>query len=157
MGSSLSGSWFSWVALAIIVLKYFSVTKGKSKRIKFPNLWLIPCLFIIITVQDCLSTSWLSIGSLAALMGILAIGLLVGIFRGRSLKYYKEDDGHIYYQESYQSLILYILLIAVKWIVRELGGQNPSTTIISLLLLSFGCGSIVGRSLFVTSKYLLGK
>ena len=143
---------FTYITVIVIVLKFFKILSGKNKQIKFPGLWLIPALFIMMTFQDSSKASGLTAFSVFVIAGFFIIGLLVGAIRGKTLKYNRDENG-IYYQESYQSLALYILLIVLKWVIRQFGvGQIAA--LISLSMLFFACGSMVGRGLYLSVKYL---
>lgn len=149
MSSSLS-----YLTVIVIVMKLSKISSGKSKRVKFPNMWLIPVLFIAMIFQDCSKASpVLFLGALTFAVFFFA-GIFIGLYRGKTLKYYQDDrDQEVYYQESYQSFVLYIVLIAAKWLVQQFS-VGPLASIISLSMLFFACGSMIGRCLYLTAKYL---
>lgn len=149
MDSSLS-----YITVIVIFLKLLKISSGKSKRVKFPNLWLIPTLFIMMIYQDCSKVSYWTLFGILMFGAFLIFGLFIGLFRGKALKYYRdENDKEIYYQESYQSLIIYVLIIALKWLIRQFG-VGQIATLISLAMIFFACGSMVGRYLYISIKYL---
>lgn len=140
----------SYITLIVIFLKLSKISKGKSKEVKFPNLWLIPILFIAMTFQDYFKSP---AGNIFVFVVFGFIGVFIGIIRGKVLEYHRDDmDGKVYYKESYQSLIIYIALIVVKWLLQQFGGGLAA--VISLSLLVFACGSIVGRCAFISYQYM---
>lgn len=149
MGSSLS-----YITVIVIVMKLSKISSGKSKRVKFPNMWLIPILFIAMIFQDCSKASPVRFLGAVIVAAFFFVGAFIGVCRGKTLHYYQDErDREVYYQESYRSLVLYILLIAAKWLVQQISA-GPLASIISLSMLFFACGSIIGRCLFITAKYL---
>jgi hypothetical protein len=145
---------FSAIALVIIVLKFLRLQSGASKRIKFPNLWLMPVLFLAMVIQDCRTAPDLSAIGMASALICAALGFLVGLMRGRTLKYHRDQSsGDIYYQESYQSLLLYAAIIGAKWLIRSYG-TGAYAPLLSLALIAFAGGSIIGRCTFMSARYL---
>lgn len=144
----------SYVILIFLGLKISNIAKGKSKKIKFPNLWIMPGLFIVMIIEDLAKGhSTFSLLILPILAAFAAAGLLVGWVRGRSLHYQKDtDSGEVYYQESYQSLIIYAVLIAVKWGLKSWGGTGLSFMGTGLIV--FACGSMIGRCGYISYQYL---
>ncbi len=149
MNSSLS-----YLTVIVIILKLSKISSGKSKRVKFPNMWLIPVLFVAMIFQDCFKAPPVSSFGYLIFAVFSFVGVFIGVFRGKTLNYYQDDRDHeIYYQESYQSLVLYIVLIAMKWLVQQFS-VGSLASMISLSMLFFACGSIIGRCLYLTGKYL---
>ncbi|MEE8738058.1 MAG: hypothetical protein SOI66_04020 [Bifidobacterium sp.] len=145
---------FSAIALVIIVLKFLRLQSGASKRIKFPNLWLMPVLFLAMVIQDYRTAPDLSAIGMASALICAALGFLVGLMRGRTLKYHRDQSsGDIYYQESYQSLLLYAAIIGAKWLIRQ-WATGPYVPMLSLSLIVFACGSLIGRCIFLSTRYL---
>ena len=85
-----------------------------------------------------------------AVFGI--VGLCVGLIRGRSLKYERDSDEKMYYKESYLSLLIYILVIIAKWGLKFIGAAGSD--IIGVGLMSFACGSLIGRCSYISYRYL---
>ncbi|WP_242859814.1 DUF1453 domain-containing protein [Clostridium drakei] len=141
-----------YLILIVIVLKFFRILNGKSKRIKFPNLWLIPILFIIMIVEDYVKVLNFSLKEILIISIFSIIGLGVGIIRGGTLKYSNDEaKGEVYYNESYLSLGVYVFLIVIKCFFRYAEGDISS--FISIWILVFGCASMIGRSIWLTYKY----
>lgn len=137
----------------IIVLKLFRIFNGKSKQIKFPNLWLFPVLFTLMIIEDYAKGLKFSVKEFLLFSILIIIGLLVGIIRGRTLKYHKDEtSGEVYYKESYLSFGVYIFLIFIKWLLKYVGGAEIN--FIGTGLIFFGCASMIGRSLWLSYKYL---
>ncbi|WP_411678966.1 hypothetical protein [Clostridium thailandense] len=42
----------SYAIIIFLGLKISNIAKGKSKQIKFPNLWIMPVLFIFMIIED---------------------------------------------------------------------------------------------------------
>ncbi|WP_034599283.1 hypothetical protein [Lacrimispora aerotolerans] len=143
----------SYVIIIILLLKISNIAKGKTKEIKFPNLWLVPVLFIGMLLEDHLKQDFtLSYEMLLSLMVFGTAGLLTGCIRGKSLRYQLDSNNKIIYKESYLSLIIYILIIAAKQGLRLIGG--PSASFIASGLMFFACGSILGKCSYITYRYL---
>lgn len=143
----------SYIILIVIVLKISRISNAKNKRIKFPNLWLFPILFILMIIQDYKSTLSFSVKEIPILTVFALIGLGVGIIRGRTLKYHIDNASReVYYNESYLSLGVYILLILMKWMLKYMVGN--SAYFISIGLIVFGCASMIGRSIWLSYNYL---
>jgi len=141
-----------YIILIVIVLKFLRILNGKNKRIKFPNLWLLPILLILMIVEDYVKTLNFSLKEILLIIIFSIIGLGVGIIRGRTLKYSNDEArGEVYYKESYLSLGVYVFLIVIKWFLKYLGGDI--TSFISIGILAFGCASMVGRSIWLSYKY----
>lgn len=144
----------SYLTIIVIILKLSKISSGKSKRVKLPNMWLIPVLFVAMIFQDCFKAPPAPFFGYLTLAAFFFVGVFIGVFRGKTLNYYQDDRNHeVYYQESYQSLVLYIVLIAMKWLVQYFS-VGPLASMISLSMLFFACGSIIGRCLYLTRKYL---
>lgn len=142
----------TYIILIIIILKFFRIVNGKNKRIKFPNLWLLPILFILMLIEDYAKTLNFTLKEILLIIIFSIIGLGVGIIRGRTLKYSKDESkDEVYYSESYLSLGVYIILIFMKWFLKYVGGDI--TSFISIGILIFGCASMVGRSIWLSHKY----
>lgn len=141
-----------YIILIVIVLKFLRILNGKDKRIKFPNLWLLPILLILMIVEDYVKTLNFSLKGILLIIIFSIIGLGVGIIRGRTLKYSKDEArGEVYYNESYLSLGVYVFLIVIKWFFKYIGGDI--TSFISIGILVFGCASMIGRSIWLSYKY----
>lgn len=141
-----------YILLIFIVLKFLRILNGKNKRIKFPNLWVLPILLILMIVEDYAKTLSFSLKEIMIIIICSIIGIGVGIIRGRTLKYSKDEaKGEVYYNESYLSLGVYVFLIVVKSAFRYIGGNI--TSFIGIGILAFGCASMVGRSLWLSYKY----
>lgn len=105
----------AYLILIVIVLKFLRILNGKNKKVKFPNLWLLPVLFIVMIVEDYTKMLNFSLKEILIISIFLIIGLGVGIIRGRTLKYSKDAaKGEVYYNESYLSLGVYVFLIGIK-------------------------------------------
>lgn len=144
----------SYLTVIVIVMKLSKISSGKSKRVKLPNIWLIPLLFIAMIFQDCSKASPVLLLGVLIFAVFFFVGVFIGLYRGKTLKYHQEEeDQEVYYQESYQSLVLYILLIAAKWLIQQFS-VGPLASVISLSMLFFACGSMIGRCLYLTAKYL---
>ena len=142
----------TYIILIIIILKFFKIVNGKNKRIKFPNLWLLPILFILMLIEDYAKTLNFTLKEILLIIIFSIIGLGVGIIRGRTLKYSKDEStDEVYYSESYLSLGVYIVLILMKWFLKYVGGNI--TSFISIGILIFGCASMIGRSIWLSYKY----
>lgn len=142
----------AYIILLIIILKFFRISNGKNKRIKFPNLWLLPVLFILMIIEDYAKTLDFSLKEILLIIIFSIIGLGVGIIRGRTLKYSKDESkDEVYYSESYLSLGVYVFLIFMKWIFKYVGGDI--TGFISVGILIFGCASMIGKSIWLSYKY----
>lgn len=144
----------SYVIVIFLVLKILNIAKGKSKKIKFPNLWIMPVLFMFMIIED-LGKGYSELSFLMlTILGIFAVvGILIGWIRGKSLRYQKDiENGEVYYQESYLSLVIYIILIVVKLALKLLGGVGLS--FISTGLIVFALGSMVGRCGNISYHYL---
>lgn len=126
-----------YILLIFVVLKFLRILNGKNKRIKFPNLWLLPILLILMIVEDYAKTLSFSLKEIMIIIICSIIGLGVGIIRGRTLKYSKDEArGEVYYNESYLSLGVYAFLIIVKSAFRYIGGNI--TSFISIEFLHLG-------------------
>ncbi|OOM78466.1 DUF1453 domain-containing protein [Clostridium sp. BL-8] len=142
-----------YIISIVIVLKLFRIFNGKSKQIKFPNLWLFPILFLLMIIEDYAKGLSFSVNEFLVVIILIIIGLCVGIIRGRTLKYHKDEiSGEVYYKESYLSLGVYIFLIFIKWFLKYVGGD--AIKFIGTGLIVFGCASMIGRSLWLSYKYL---
>lgn len=144
----------SYIIIIFLILKVSNIARGKSKQIKFPNLWLMPMLFIFMIIED-LSKGYSIISFLVIpiLSIFAALGFLVGWIRGKSLSYQKDrDSGEVYYQESYLSIIIYGIVIVVKLALNLLGGASLS--FISTGIIIFTCASMIGRCGNISYNYL---
>ena len=141
----------SYMVMVVLIRKILSISNGKSRKIKFPNLWIMPILFIGMIMEDYLRPDGYSYVMLMTLSFFGIFGFCLGLIRGIMLKY-QEDDNEIYYKESYISLIIYILVIVAKWYLRLIGGVD--NTVIGGGLVFFACGSLIGRCSYISYKYL---
>lgn len=146
----------SYVILIFLGLKISNIARGKSKEIKFPNLWIMPALFIFMIFEDIGKSQSAFSFLLIPILGIFAaIGILIGWIRGKSLSYHKNINGGVYYQESYLSLVIYILVIIVKWALNLFGGAGLSFISTGIIVLT--CGSMIGRCGNISYNYLRAK
>jgi hypothetical protein len=103
-------------------------------------------------IEDYAKTLNFSLKEILLIIIFSIIGLGVGIIRGRTLKYSKDESkDEVYYSESYLSLGVYVFLIFMKWIFKYVGGDI--TGFISVGILIFGCASMIGKSIWLSYKY----
>jgi len=143
----------SYGIVILLLLKISNISKGKTKLIKFPNLWIMPVLFISMMLEDYGNQNLIySFQMMMALIVFGVAGLCVGLLRGGSLKYEKDSDDKMYYKESYLSLLIYILVIILKWGLKFIGIAGSG--VIAAGLMSFACGSLVGKCSYISYRYL---
>jgi len=83
---------------------------------------------------------------------ILLLLKIMGLLRGGSLKYEIDSDEKMYYKESYLSLLIYISVIILKWGFKFIG--IAGSDVIAAGLMSFACGSLVGKCSYISYRYL---
>ncbi|MBE5994000.1 MAG: DUF1453 family protein [Paenibacillaceae bacterium] len=146
----------SYGIVILLLLKISNISKGKTKLIKFPNLWIMPVLFMGMMLEDYGKQNFVYSSEMMLALAVFGIaGLCVGLIRGRSLKYERDTDEKMYYKESYLSLLIYILVIFAKWGLKFLGAV--SSDIIAVGLMSFACGSLIGRCSYISYQYLFSE
>lgn len=146
----------SYGIVILLLLKISNISKGKTKLIKFPNLWIMPVLFMGMMLEDYGKQNFVYSSEMMMALAVFGIaGLCVGLIRGRSLKYERDTDEKMYYKESYLSLLIYILVIFAKWGLKFLGAV--SSDIIAVGLMSFACGSLIGRCSYISYQYFFSE
>lgn len=143
----------SYGIVILLLLKISNISKGKTKLIKFPNLWIMPVLFIGMMLEDYGKQNFAYSSEMMMTLAVFGIaGLCIGLIRGGSLKYEKDSDEKMYYKESYLSLFIYILVITAKWGLKFIGASGSD--IFGVGLMSFACGSLIGRCSYISYRYL---
>ncbi len=100
----------SYGIVILLLLKISNISKGKTKLIKFPNLWIMPVLFMGMMLEDYGKQNFVYSSEMMMALTVFGLaGLCVGLIRGGSLKYERDSDEKMYYKESYLSLLIYIL------------------------------------------------
>ncbi|MBE5974686.1 MAG: DUF1453 family protein [Paenibacillaceae bacterium] len=126
----------SYGIVILLLLKISNISKGKTKLIKFPNLWILPVLFMGMMLEDYGKQNFVYSSEMMMALTVFGLaGLCVGLIRGGSLKYERDSDEKMYYKESYLSLLIYILVIFAKWGLKFIGAV--SSDIIAVGLMSF--------------------
>ncbi len=142
----------SYGIVILLLLKISNISKGKTKLIKFPNLWILPVLFMGMMLEDYGKQNFVYSSEMLMALTVFGLaGLCVGLIRGGSLKYERDSDEKMYYKESYLSLLIYILVIFAKWGLKFIGAV--SSDIIAVGLMSFACGSLIGRCSYISYRY----
>ncbi len=72
--------------LIFIVLKFLRILNGKNKRIKFPNLWLLPILLILMIVEDYAKTLSFSLKEIVIIIICSIIGSRSGNNSWKNIK-----------------------------------------------------------------------
>ena len=141
------------IIIAVVVMFLILRRQLSEREVKPGKLITFPLIMILITAGTIYQTMFSSIWGFSLILGGLIIGAFVGYFMGSHFKMRVRDDGAVMMKGSIITVLIWILLIAVKFYGETVLGGNNHLINISSMLLAMTMGTIISRQFIIYKKY----
>jgi hypothetical protein len=118
-------------------------------RVKARLLWLVPLLLVFFGIRSLPSSTWHVTADLALLAISAAVSIGLGIWRGQTIRVWRDADGNWWRQGSVLTLALWGALIVARGLLYGIGvavGHREATNlgaVLVVLALSFAAQNAV--------------
>ena len=141
------------IIIAVLVIFLVLRRQLSENEVKPGRLITFPLIMILITAGTIYQTMFSSIWGFSLILGGFIIGAIVGYFMGSHFKMRVRDDGAVMMKGSIITVLIWILLIAVKFYGETALGGNSHLSDISSMLLAMTMGTIITRQSIIYKKY----
>ena len=154
-------TWVSYavtIGIIVIVMALRLRKAGQMRPLKLGNLWVVPALYLAVTVMmfaQLPPTGWVAIASVIG----LAIGAAVGWQRGKMMHIHVDPETHALNQKASPSAMLFLVaLIVIRMLGKGLlGAEGVSTAMLTDPLIAFALGMFTLQrvEMYLRAKRLL--
>ncbi|GHO44227.1 hypothetical protein [Ktedonospora formicarum] len=146
------------ILVAIVVLTFMIVRQLRARRIKFPNILILPAILVWITYTNIVAEMGKEHADIALLLGLFVLGLIPGLALGgyRSLLYSLRIDATsetvLAQRAGLFSIAIWFILLAAKIAASVLTYTTPGGTTLTIFLLitaihGLFIGNVIGENL----------
>lgn len=154
-------TWASYavtIGIIVIVMALRLRKAGQMRPLKLGNLWVVPALYLAVTVMmfaQLPPTGWVAIASVIG----LAIGAAVGWQRGKMMHIHVDPETHALNQKASPAAMLFLVaLIVIRMLGKGLlGAEGVSTAMLTDPLIAFALGMFTLQrvEMYLRAKRLL--
>ena len=154
-------TWVSYavtIGIIVIVMALRLRKAGQMRPLKLGNLWVVPALYLAVTVMmfaQLPPTGWVAIASVIG----LAIGAAVGWQRGKMMHIHVDPETHALNQKASPAAMLFLVaLIVIRMLGKGLlGAEGVSTAMLTDPLIAFALGMFTLQrvEMYLRAKRLL--
>ncbi|MEA3028678.1 MAG: hypothetical protein QOG13_3 [Sphingomonadales bacterium] len=141
-----------------IVLIFRFRAMGKARRLRLERLWVVPALYLALTILLFWEMTPHGLGWLWAALAFAAGGA-IGWYRGAAMKISVDPETHALNQTSSPlALLLILALVAVRFAIRA-GAGNQDIALVTDCLVAFALGllSLQRLEMFLRGSRLLNE
>jgi hypothetical protein len=155
-------SWLIPILVIGIVLFFRFRAMGKARRLRLERLWIVPAIYLAVTVMLFAQMTPHGLGWLWAGL-CLAAGGAIGWYRGRAMEISVDPETHALSQRSSPLALLFILgLIAIRFAIRagaeyEAGAVDIALITDCLVAFALGLLSITRLEMYLRGARLLNE
>lgn len=154
-------TWVSYavtIGIIVIVIALRLRKAGQMRPLKLGNLWVVPALYLAVTVMmfaQLPPTGWVAIASVIG----LAVGAAVGWQRGKMMHIHVDPETHALNQKASPAAMLFLVaLIVIRMLGKGLlGAEGVSTAMLTDPLIAFALGMFTLQrvEMYLRAKRLL--
>lgn len=154
-------TWVSYavtIGIIVIVMALRLRKAGQMRPLKLGNLWVVPALYLAVTVMmfaQLPPTGWVAIASVIG----LAVGAAVGWQRGKMMHIHVDPETHALNQKASPAAMLFLVaLIVIRMLGKGLlGAEGVSTAMLTDPLIAFALGMFTLQrvEMYLRAKRLL--
>jgi hypothetical protein len=157
------GGWAATLIPLVIIVVVMALRMrrmGRVRPLRIEQLWIVPALYLVVVVLLFAQNPPSLGGWLCAFVALVAGGLL-GWQRGRMMRIHVDPETHALGQQaSMAGMIFLIVLIAVRYAARDMGGamhMNIALMTDTLAALALGMFSIQRLEMYLRAKRMLAE
>jgi hypothetical protein len=123
------GNWIATLlpfAIIAVVIALRIRTMRRERPLKLGTLWVVPVVYLLLAGSILVAAPPPELGWALAAIG-LAIGLVVGWYRGRLIQIECNGDGELRQRASPLAMLLLLALVVLKLGARQVFGETAAT------------------------------
>jgi hypothetical protein len=140
----------------LVIIIILVILQLRQRRIRRPlGLMILPTFMLFITIFIVQNVIFTSLLNFILIIASFITGVLIGITLGNFFDVKVEKDGTMFLKGSFVAVLLWILVIALKFY-----GDNQLTNsgyidlnVLSSMLLMLTLGAMIARRLFIYNKF----
>lgn len=155
------GGWVHLLALLVIVLVMAIRLRGvgRLRPLRLERLWVVPALYLALVVVLFVQAPPPGLGAWVSAAFALLAGGFLGWQRGRLMRIHVDPETHALSQQSSAAgMIFLVVLIAVRYAARDLGGEmhmNLAIMTDTLAALALGMFSAQRAEMYLRARRML--
>ena len=123
------GNWIATLlpfAIIAVVIALRIRTVRRERPLKLGTLWVVPVVYLLLAGSILVAAPPPELGWALAAIG-LAIGLVVGWYRGRFIQIERNGDGELRQRASPLAMLLLLALVVLKLGARQVFGETAAS------------------------------
>ena len=160
------GNWIAALlpfAIIAVVIALRIRTMRRERPLKLGTLWVVPVVYLLLAGSILVAAPPPELGWALAAIG-LAIGLVVGWYRGRFIQIERNGDGELRQRASPLAMLLLLALVVLKLGARQVFGETAASQpgsqamLLTDAFIGFALGllSATRLELYLRARRLLG-
>ena len=140
----------------LVIIIILVILQLRQRRIKRPlGLMILPAFMLFITILIVQNVIFTSLLNFILIIASFITGVLIGITLGTFFDVKVEKDGTMFLKGSFAAVLLWILVIALKFYGDNLLTNSGyiDLNVLSSMLLMLTLGAMIARRLFIYNKF----